>query len=122
MNHNPKRRNTMKKFLIITTLAVFASAFAAVAQDAPKGERPAGARPGGQRPMPPLYAALDANKDGVIDATEIANASAALKTLDKNNDGQLTREELMPPRPQGAGEGRGPRPEGERRGPPPPKE
>src|SRR5437763_1862295 len=37
--------------------------------------------PGHHRPPPPIIAALDANHDGVIDETEIANASAALKTL-----------------------------------------
>lgn len=58
---------------------------------------------GGERPRftPPLVAALDANSDGVIDAQEIANASAALKKLDKNGDGKITRDEMMPPRPQG---------------------
>ncbi|HMP81993.1 MAG TPA: hypothetical protein PKA41_04715 [Verrucomicrobiota bacterium] len=64
-------------------------------------------RPGGPRmqgPPPPLVHALDANHDGTIDANEIANASAALKTLDKNGDGALTREELRPQRPEG-GEG-----------------
>jgi hypothetical protein len=35
----------------------------------------------------------------VIDDTEITNASAALKKLDKNSDGRLTMEELRPPRP-----------------------
>jgi hypothetical protein len=53
--------------------------------------------------------ALDANHDGEIDANEIANASAALKALDKNGDGKLTQDELHPPRPQG----------GDRQGPPP---
>ncbi|MBC8097453.1 MAG: hypothetical protein H7Y43_16735 [Akkermansiaceae bacterium] len=74
--------------------------------------------PGGQRPpMPPIMAALDANHDGVIDATEIDNAPAALRKLDKNGDGQLTREELRPVRPEGAngpegrrGPGKGQRP------------
>jgi Ca2+-binding EF-hand superfamily protein len=47
-------------------------------------------------PEPPLMAALDANHDGVIDATEIANAPAALVTLDKNGDGKLTPDELRP--------------------------
>jgi hypothetical protein len=42
---------------------------------------------------------LDADHNGVIDQQEIANASAALKQLDKNGDGQLTREELGPPPP-----------------------
>ena len=43
--------------------------------------------------------ALDVNHDGVIDAGEIANAPAALKTLDKNDDGKLTQDELRPSRP-----------------------
>jgi len=48
-----------------------------------------------------IIAALDANHDGVIDASEIANASSALKALDKNGDGKLTQDELMPPRAEG---------------------
>ena len=55
---------------------------------------------------PPLvFATLDANHDGIIDAGEIANASQALKSLDKNADGRLTREEwrqCRPTRPAGA--------------------
>jgi hypothetical protein len=54
-------------------------------------------------------AALDANKDGEIDATELANATAALKTLDKNGDGKLTGDEIRPARgdrgPGGRGQG-----------------
>jgi hypothetical protein len=56
---------------------------------------------------------LDTNHDGVIDETEIANASTALRKLDRNGDGKLTMNELMPPRPR-PGEGFGPPP-----GPPP---
>jgi len=49
------------------------------------------------RPPPPLILiALDANHDGILDAAEIANASAALLKLDKNGDGQLTLDELCP--------------------------
>jgi hypothetical protein len=72
----------------------------ASAQD--DGPPPGG--PDGQhhRPPLPLITALDANHDGVIDASEITNASAALKTLDKNGDGQLTKDEYLPPRPPGA--------------------
>jgi hypothetical protein len=61
---------------------------------------------GGHRHRPPpmpIIQALDANHDGIISAAEIANAPAALKTLDKNGDGQLTMDEYMPPRPQGGG-------------------
>jgi hypothetical protein len=64
-----------------------------------RAERPA-------RPVPPIIAALDANQDGEIDATEIANATAALKTLDTNGDGKLSGDEIRPARPEG---GRGPR-------------
>ena len=50
-------------------------------------------------PTPLIVKALDANGDGVIDASEIANAPAALKSLDKNGDGQLTPDEFMGKRP-----------------------
>jgi hypothetical protein len=65
----------------------------------------------GMRRMPPIFAALDTNHDGVIDADEIANASAALKTLDKDGTGQLTVMELLGP-PPGRGMGPGPGSEG----------
>jgi hypothetical protein len=101
-----------------------------------------GGPPGGRhhRPPPsPIVEALDANHDGVIDSNEIANASAVLKTLDKNGDGKLTADEFRPPRPngppgneQGGPQGnqrRGPNanqqsgsgggPQGEHHGPPP---
>lgn len=91
-------------------------------RERPRGPRPEGQGPDGPRPpLPPLIGALDANHDGVIDETEIANASVALKKLDKNNDGKLTMEELRPPRPQppqrgnlGEGPNRPPQPRGER--------
>ncbi len=53
------------------------------------------------RPMiHPLMAALDANHDGVLDAAELARATAALRALDRNGDGRLTADELRPaPRP-----------------------
>jgi hypothetical protein len=106
----------MKKQIILTALLATSAITATFAQDADAGapvDRPPGHRP------PPLIAALDANKDGVIDATELANATAALTALDKNGDGSLTRDELMGPRPEGRGRGpggpggpgkRGPRP------------
>ena len=64
-------------------------------------EGPGGPGGPGHRPPPPIVAVLDANHDGVIDKTEIANASKALLKLDMNGDGQLTIEELRPPRPDG---------------------
>jgi hypothetical protein len=46
----------------------------------------------------PALAALDADHDGEISAIEIEHAARALLTLDKNGDGQLTLDELLPPR------------------------
>lgn len=41
-----------------------------------------------------IMAALDADKDGSLSADEIANATAALKKLDKNGDGKVGRDEI----------------------------
>jgi hypothetical protein len=103
------------KIKIVTGIATLsASALVLMAQGVGNHQRPphgegAGGPGGpdgpGHRPPPPIIAALDANRDGAIDAAEIANASAALLTLDANGDGQLTREELRPPRPEGGAGG-----------------
>lgn len=87
----------------------------------PPGEGPRGPRgrgPGHHGP-PPIIAALDADKDGVISETEIAAAVSALKTLDKNGDGQLTFDELRPEHPPHGGPPHDGPPEGVfgRRGP-----
>ena len=110
----------MKKTLIAIALALAATTLNTKAQDEggappppPDGPPPNEAGPQGgpggehRRPKPPLEIALDANKDGVIDADEIANASTALKILDKNGDGKLTQDELRPPRPPGPPPGPG---------------
>jgi len=62
--------------------------------------------PGGRKPPEmPIMKALDTNGDGVIDASELAAASASLKKLDKNGDGKLTRDEIRPTPPKGEGKG-----------------
>ncbi len=43
--------------------------------------------------------ALDLDHDGQLSAKEIQAASTSLLTLDKNGDGELTPDELEPPRP-----------------------
>jgi len=97
--------------IVMAALALAATATPLLAQDEPgNGPRPRQGGPdGGPRPPMPIIAVLDANHDGTIDASEIDNAPAALRSLDKNGDGSLTRQELRPPRPEGAG-----RPDGER--------
>jgi hypothetical protein len=101
--------------LQITTIAMAgARALTASAQGnwGPGNPPPGGPGMDGHRPPPlPLVMALDVNHDGVIDANEIANASAELKTLDKNGDGQLTRDEFCPP-PPARGNGNGDEPPG----------
>lgn len=78
-----------------------------------------GEEPGGPRPVPPIVKALDLNKDGSLDASEITAAGASLRTLDKNGDGILTPDETRPGPPVGtAPGGRGGRPPGG--GPPEP--
>jgi Ca2+-binding EF-hand superfamily protein len=70
----------------------------------------------------PILNAIDTNQDGVLSADEIAAAPAALRKLDKNGDGKLTRDEagipmnLLPGRGGGRGGGRG-EGRGEGRGP-----
>ena len=106
--------------LMLTVLALGASAFLVGAQDNNNdGPPPGGGNAGGpggfggpggpggprgfHRPPPlPIVLALDTNHDGIIDSNEIANASAALLTLDKNGDGKLTPDEYMPPLPKDA--------------------
>jgi len=88
----------MKRTYLIAAAALIASALTVNAQNA---QRPRG---GGGGAANALFAALDTNKDGVLDAEEIANAPAALKKLDKNSDGKITREELRPAGATAAGE------------------
>lgn len=64
----------------------------------PRGEQ---GEPGQGRPRSPLMEALDTDKNGTLSADEIKNSAASLAKLDKNGDGQLTQDEIRPPRPEG---------------------
>jgi hypothetical protein len=99
-------KTKMKTVMLI--FAVGATAFVAAAQDDGTNASPPGGPdqdgPGFGRgrhhpPIPAIIRALDVNHDGIIDSNEIANATAELLTLDKNHDGQLTRDEYMGRRP-----------------------
>jgi hypothetical protein len=92
--------SSIATLIIVAALGLSATPASAQDNGGPRfGPGPGG--PGGPQFVPPIIAALDANKDGRIDASEIANASAALKTLDKNNDGELSMDEINGPRPGG---------------------
>ena len=89
----------MKTKILILTLALGASTCLLNAQDGgqrPEGQRPPGrdgglGGPGGPRMPSPIMEALDLNKDGTIDADELAKAGESLKKLDKNGDGKSRR-------------------------------
>ncbi len=97
------------KTLSMGMTAAAAVAMLTVAASAQPPQRPGGGRPGS--PPDPIMTALDVDGDGVISAAELENASAALKKLDKNNDGKLSPDELRPSGlPGGAPGGFGRRP------------
>ena len=60
------------------------------------GGPPGPGGPDGFLRMLPIIAARDIDEDGEISAEEIQNATQQLKTLDKNDDGKLTFDELRP--------------------------
>jgi len=118
-------KTQLKIKTVLAVMALSATALLASAQDDGQNGPPPGGGPdqgggpgqggggfgGGprhHRPLPAIITALDVNHDGIIDSNEIANASAALLTLDKKHDGKLTFEEYLgkpPGRPRGDGEG-----------------
>lgn len=125
--------------LIKTTTALLAVALMSVAivsagpgdgpPDRPQGDQPprergprgpeGEARRGFRPPPNPFMDALDLDKDGELSAEEIENAVVALKSMDENEDGKLSDDEVHPKRPPfGPRDGRGPRgargPEGDR--------
>ncbi len=89
----------MKQIQHLLLVASLASATLLTAQPAGPGEAgPHRRGPHGPGHLPAILVALDADRSGDISAAEIANAPAAIRTLDANGDGTVTRDELMPPR------------------------
>ena len=100
----------MKTKTIHLTLALLTGAVATAQPDGQRDRRPP--------PVPPIFAFFDADRDGTLSAEEIENASEALGKLDRNGDGEITREEMRPPKPDGQGDGPDGPPKG--KNPPPP--
>jgi len=87
------------KTTIATLIALTAGLSVLQAQSDLGSGSPKASTPRAKAQPPLVVATLDANHDGIIDAGEIANASQALKSLDKNADGRLSPEELRRSRP-----------------------
>jgi Ca2+-binding EF-hand superfamily protein len=84
---------------IVLLLSMAALGAAQTPAPAPKPQDAFGG-PGGYFRYNTVLWALDANHDNVISAEEMANATAVLKTFDKNGDGMLTAEEVVPKIPE----------------------
>jgi hypothetical protein len=88
-------------------MALCAASCAALAQgQGDNGPGQGGGPPRGRPPLPPVIRALDVNHDGIIDASEIANAPAELSTLLKSGSTSLRIPDLLghpPRRPGGPG-------------------
>ena len=80
----------MKTTSIHFTLALLSCAIVTAKEPGEQNDR----RP---PPVPPLMAFFDADLDGVLSADEIQIASDALAQLDKNGDGEITKDEMPPP-------------------------
>ena len=99
--------------------AVVSLSWLATAQQ-PGGRGQGGRGPGGPEgqggpPPNPIAEAIDVDRNHELSSKEIAGASAALKRLDKNGDGKVTRDELRPAGgPGGRGPGQGGPPPGRR--------
>jgi hypothetical protein len=68
-------------------------ALALAASTASAQNRPGSGR-GNANSLPPLLCVFDADRDGVLSASEINGATAALMNLDANHDGKIDPSEL----------------------------
>ena len=106
-------RGDINKDGVLTVDELRAMARAQSQQSAARGRGGEGERDGGREGgrgrggfgMDPIFAALDTDHNNEIDAAELDRAPASLKSLDKNQDGKLTEDEVRPN--FGFGPGRG---------------
>lgn len=95
----------MKRLAIVFGLALGIGAMIWVQSVVAQRMEQRGGQPRSGMPTLPIIAALDADSDGELSAKEIDNAASALRTLDKNKDGKLTRDEMLPMFREGGREG-----------------
>jgi len=83
---------------VLPVLAALLITLPAIAQDrGPGGQRD----PAQMMRLLPVMRALDTDEDSALSSEEIDGAAAALLTLDADGDGNLTRDEIAPPREAG---------------------
>ncbi|QDU49179.1 hypothetical protein [Gimesia panareensis] len=100
---------------LIAFVAIAGLITTGVSSQQPRGRGDHGCQQGGGPPPDPYMVLFDTDQDGRISSEEMDQSAVALKKLDRNQDGSLTREELpRPPRPD---DERGRR--DDRHGPPP---
>jgi hypothetical protein len=100
-------KNLARLLTLTAAVGLAASLSAQTASDTttprgPHGRGPGGPGGRGHGPGNPLVRVLDADKDHVLSASELAHASAAILTLDQNGDGAVSADELHPNRPANA--------------------
>jgi hypothetical protein len=84
----------MKKFLVLSVLAIM-SAAPAFAQDEPPPPPPGEGGPRGEKMLDRLFSEEDKNGDGTISKEEYVQAAEARFTkLDSDGNGQLSKEEI----------------------------
>lgn len=99
----------MNKTILLAAVAVLAGYCTLDAQSTQSPDPDPSPTPGesgqemdGGHPRPPknpFMEALDKNHDHVVDKDEMKEASESLLSMDKNGDGELSGEEIHPPRP-----------------------
>ncbi len=105
----PVMKKLVSTWLLLTSLGMLTLSIAVSgATETPSSTPPSGSGSGGDTQDRPAlrgpralgpFTLFDTDHDGTLSAEEIANASAALRKLDKNGDGKLTSGELRPSRP-----------------------
>jgi hypothetical protein len=105
ISFSPRRPIHILRFRRVTTLVLLVLLPETTGLAAARQQAPAAAPQVSVMEASPVLRAIDADHDHVITAAELDNAPAALRGLDKNGDGKLTRDEASAPMPARGGRG-----------------